>query len=126
MSVWDKVMRGEKLTQEDREQLKEEYLKERITQVNVEAKRRHVYGKEDMLNLPRHIKNCPRFLECPIDYKCRAYDSTYQECRDCILHEYNGICHKKELHNEKIFNMMITRERIDLDEIERKRNAKLS
>jgi hypothetical protein len=102
---------------EQREQLRYEYQRDQMKEVNIKANKRDIYGKEDMLNLPRHqiYTHCTDFVECPIDYKCRNFDSTYAKCRSCVLHETDGICKKKHIHTEKVFNMMISRERIDLD-----------
>jgi hypothetical protein len=101
---------------EKRLELREKYERERIREVTIHAKKRDRYGKEDMLNLPRHQTNCPNFVECPLDYKCRNYNPTYIACVNCKLHEIDGICHKNEIHNEATFAFMISRERIDLDD----------
>jgi len=103
------------MTNEERIKLKEEYLKNRLKTVNITAKRRDNFSKEDKLNLPRHYTNCPNFLECPFDYKCRNYNPTYIACVNCKLHEIDGICYKKDIHNEFTFAYMISREKIDLD-----------
>lgn len=102
---------------EQREQLRYEYQRDQMKEVTLKANKRDIYGKEDMLNLPRHemANKCADFVECPIDYKCRNFDSTYIKCQNCVLHETDGICQKKHIHTEKAFNMMIARERIDLD-----------
>ncbi|MBR2245626.1 hypothetical protein [Oceanobacillus profundus] len=102
----------------DRDALREQYEKTRIKRVDLNANSRDVYGNEDMMNLPRHQTNCPSFVECPIDYKCRNYNPTYVACVTCPLHKTDGICHKKELHNEKTYNMIITRQRVDIDKID--------
>jgi hypothetical protein len=106
---------------EKREQMRYEFERDQMRTVNIKAKKTDVYGKEDMLNLPRHqIQNkCMNFEECPIDYKCRNYNSTYTQCRTCVLHKTDGICQKKHIHTTKAFNMMISRERIDLDDKEK-------
>ncbi|HZG71048.1 MAG TPA: hypothetical protein VEY51_05850 [Chondromyces sp.] len=103
---------------EERLQLREEYERERIKEVHIKAKKSDRYGKEDMLNLPRHrmYGKCLDFEECPIDYKCRNYNSTYMKCVNCELVKTGEICQKKHIHNPETFNMMISRERIDLDD----------
>lgn len=101
---------------EKREHIREEYEKNRIKVQTIRARNQDIYDREDKLNLPRHHTNCRWFEECPIDYKCKAYNPTYLKCQNCHLHNENGICHKKELHNEKNCEMMIARPRINLDE----------
>lgn len=106
---------------EEFERIKQEsaYQEKKTIRLN----RNQVIGKEDMNNLPRHKTNCHWFQECPIDYKCRAYDPKYLKCVNCKLHEEDGICHKKELHTETILSKMITRPYVDLDETKEKREA---
>ena len=72
---------------------------------------------KDTLNMPRHRMHgkCLSFKECPIDYKCRAYNPSRLACRNCELHETEEVCMKPELHNEKNLAMIMSRERIDLD-----------
>ena len=108
---------------EERLALREQYEQERMKTVNIRAKARDRYGKEDMLNLPRHriYGKCVDFEECPIDYKCRNYNPTYMKCVNCELAKTDDICKKRDIHHPDTFNMMIARERIDLDEIEQKR-----
>lgn len=69
-------------------------------------------GKEDPLNRPRHrIQNsCTTFQECPLCYKCRAYDLSDLKCVNCELKD-GSLCNK-EKHTEKILSFMIQRERI--------------
>ncbi|MEC1657207.1 hypothetical protein P9D81_20375 [Bacillus haynesii] len=102
---------------EKRRQLREEYEQNRMKEVTIKANKKDQYGKGDMLNLPRHrmYGKCVDFVECPIDYKCHNYNSSYVKCQNCPLHETDDICKKKNIHHSKSFNMMISRERIDLD-----------
>ncbi len=69
-------------------------------------------GKE----LPRHRVNCPSFVECPIDYKCRNFNPSNQQCWSCELYKSDDVCLKPEIHNDKNFQMIFSRERIDLDD----------
>lgn len=100
---------------EQREQLRYEYDRDRMKEVTIKANKNDIYGKEDMLNLPRHRVNCPDFVECKIDYKCMNYNSTYVKCTNCTLAQTGDYCKKGHIHNEKTFAMMISRERIELD-----------
>jgi hypothetical protein len=102
----------------EREELRENYLKERMTVVNKQIDRQTILGKENMNKLPRHMVNCNWFSECPIDFKCRAYNPTYIRCQNCILAKKDLICRKKRLHCERNLNRMITRPFIDLDKKE--------
>lgn len=98
----------------DRKALLEEYERTRIRRVNLTARKRDNYSKEDPLNLPRHRTNCLWFEECPLCYKCRNYDSKYVKCLTCNLNKTDGICHKRNIHTPEAFAMMITRERIEV------------
>lgn len=102
---------------EHRQMMREEYQRTQMKEVNIRAGKKERYGKENMLNLPRHhiYGKCVDFEECPIDYKCRNYNSTYVKCQNCILVQMDSICKKQHLHNPPIFEKMISRERIDLD-----------
>lgn len=99
----------------ERMMLREQYNQDRIKRVDVQAKKQDNYSKEDPLNKPRHHTNCPSFSECPICYKCNNYNPTYVACLNCPLHKEDGVCHKKEIHNERIYNMMIAREKIEVN-----------
>lgn len=82
--------------------------------------------EEGLKDLPRYrmIGKCAEFIECPIDFKCRNYNSSHIKCVNCVLHETEEVCMKPELHNERNFNMLYAkrqRERIDLDDINSKR-----
>jgi len=94
------------------EKLKEDYKRNRTERVDLKLKKGTVLSNEDMLNKPMHLVDCADFVECPIDFKCRNYNPTYVKCVQCPLHEIGGICHKKELHNEKAFDKLITRPKI--------------
>ncbi len=74
-------------------------------------------SKEDPLKRPRHQvqHTCSDFEECPLCYKCRAYNSALYKCRNCDLYKEGMLC-KKDKHTVKVLEMMIRRERIDLDE----------
>ncbi|MCD7910919.1 hypothetical protein KC480_05190 [Bacillus velezensis] len=102
---------------EKRKQIREEYEQSRLKEVTIKANKKERYGKGDMLNLPRHrmYDKCADFVECPIDYKCHNFNPSYLKCLKCPLLETDDICRKKDIHHSKTFNMMISRERIDLD-----------
>ncbi|WP_067923624.1 hypothetical protein [Alicyclobacillus shizuokensis] len=110
------------MTEAERRELVERYKQERIRQVNLTAPKSAIYGKEDMLNLPRHrvLHKCHNFEECPLCYKCRAYDPKYESCRRCVLAKEGLLC-DTSYHRTDIINRMITRERIDLDAKEQQR-----
>jgi hypothetical protein len=111
---------GRGLTASERHELREAYLHEQQTDErhrdNLRRSVKDFKDQSDPLNMPRHQVNCPDFVECQFDFKCRNYSSTYVKCQNCILHETDGICFKDRIHTEKAFNMMITRGRIDLDD----------
>lgn len=72
-------------------------------------------GTEDPLNRPRHRiqGTCIRFQECPLCYKCRAFNAADVSCLNCEL-KNDSICNK-EKHTEHVLNVMIRRERIELN-----------
>lgn len=64
--------------------------------------------------IPRHMVACKDFEECPFDLKCRAYDSKYLKCTNCVLAKQGKVC-RKPLHNPGNFEKLIDRPRINLD-----------
>lgn len=100
---------------EQRERLIEDYKKNRMRQVNVTASKQHVYGKEDMLNLPRHKVYywCANFEECPLCFKCRAFDPRSAKCLSCELFKGTELCNKAT-HTPKAISMMKSREVIEI------------
>lgn len=100
---------------EKREQMREEYEQDRMKKSTLTIGSKENFSKEDPINKPRHLTNCPSFQECAVDYKCRNYDPKYMDCLKCVLHETKGICFKKELHTDKNLSMLMSRETIDLD-----------
>lgn len=110
-----KAYRGE-LTKSQRRDIVDQYKEERMQSNSYKAPKGQVLTKEDPLNMPRHRKpdGCRAFQECPLCYKCRSYDSSHVACRSCPLAGEGSICNTNK-HNEFVLNMMIRRERIDLD-----------
>ena len=109
------------LTKSERHELREAYAweKQEESRNSNRIKRAAEQSKDDNGLLPRNIVSgkCSWFMECPLDFKCRAYDPKFVRCQNCVLHESEGICHKKELHTEKNIAMMIRRPSVDMDEI---------
>ena len=107
---------GRGLTKSERHELREAYVweKEEERKSGDKLKRRAEEFKEEDTLLPRHIMQgkCAWFAECPLDFKCRNYDPKYVKCVNCPLHATEGICHKRELHNDKNIAMMITRPKV--------------
>lgn len=121
----DKILQksfGRGLTVSERQELREAYNYEQLEdQKSRDAITKSVKDFKDdknALDLPRHrmYGKCPSFLECPFDFKCRNYNPAYVACVNCVLHETDDVCRKPHLHHDKSFNMLISRERIDLDE----------
>ncbi|QHW35852.1 hypothetical protein GZH47_33720 (plasmid) [Paenibacillus rhizovicinus] len=105
------------LTRSKRQDLVEEYKEEEQRKsLKINPGKRVNLSTGDPLNMPRHKVHgvCSAFQECPICYKCRSYDSSHMACRSCVLTQEGSLC-KRELHTEQALNMMIRRERIDLD-----------
>ncbi len=109
------------LSKSERHELREAYLWEQAEdQKSRDKLKESVEGFRDehnVLDIPRHRMHgrCPSFMECPIDFKCRNYNEAIIACQNCELHETDEICMKPHLHNETNFNMILSRERIDLD-----------
>lgn len=61
--------------------------------------------------LPRHqaLKTCAWFEECPLCYRCRAYDPKYARCGRCEIPR----CNTKR-HTSDIILKMILRPRVEL------------
>jgi hypothetical protein len=116
MQKYQKIYNGGGLTKAERAEIRERYLAEQMRSETIKMNKRTVIGKEDMLNLPRHkvVHQCSAFQECPLCYKCRNYDSSHMACRQCILAQEKLLCNT-QLHTEQVLNMMVKRERIDLD-----------
>ena len=72
-----------------------------------------------MCDTQGYITNCDGYDPCPLCYGCRNY-GVYNKCESRCGHNNftakNNVCFKKELHNEKNFERMITRPRLDLDQ----------
>lgn len=69
------------------------------------------------LDMPRHrwLGKNNRYEECPICRRIRNYDTRYISDHNDIQNHPEDFCMKPHIHNEKAFNMMIVRGRVDLD-----------
>ncbi len=107
------------LSKTDRRDMVEQYKAEEMKVQNIKAPKGKVLSKEDPLNMPRHkvYNDHICFVECPLCFKCRNFDSSKAECMGCVLFDEALICNTFK-HNDKVLNMMIRRERIDLDGID--------
>lgn len=104
----------------EREELRHNLLHEDgapIERVNVKLKEDEVITKDkEEYMKPIEYVNCPSFVMCEFDYKCRAYNPAYQECVSCVLHEVNGICHKDSIHTMRNMEMMINKKKVSFNE----------
>jgi hypothetical protein len=116
---------GRGLTMSERQELRESYNWEQgqkeKSRNGLKDSVKNFKDDTDPLNMPRHrmAGKCADFIECPIDFKCRNYNTAHLKCVNCILHETDEVCMKAELHSEKNFGMLFgnrKRERIDLDD----------
>lgn len=76
--------------------------------------------KDDPLNMPRHkiYNKCIKFEECPLCFKCRAFDASDLDCRSCVLFDEGLLCNT-EKHSVKILEQWFSmgeKEKINLDE----------
>jgi hypothetical protein len=61
-----------------------------------------------------NIIRCPRFIQCPLCYGCRAYDSATLECTQCEVNRKRDICNK-QLHTDEVVSRFITKNQTQLD-----------
>ena len=54
------------------------------------------------------VSHCPNFVQCPVCYGCRAYDSSSLECQKCLNNKKQNICNKK-LHRADLVSKLITK-----------------
>jgi len=113
---------GRGLTTSERHELRESYKWEQDEgerdRTKMQDSIKKFDGDVDKLNRPRHRMQgkCMSFVECPIDYKCRNYNPAFLKCVNCPLLETDDVCMKKDIHNERNFEMLIKPGRVDLDE----------
>lgn len=73
-----------------------------------------------MCDTQGYITNCVGYDPCQLCYGCRNYGLFQEKCYSrCGHNQYtakNNVCFKKEIHNERNFEKMITRPYIDLDQ----------
>ena len=62
-----------------------------------------------------NIIRCPRFIQCPLCYGCRAYSTANLDCKQCEANRKRNICNK-DLHTDKVISQFITKNRVQLDE----------
>lgn len=59
---------------------------------------------------------CPKFIQCPLCYGCRAYSSHDLDCIECEKeNKKKNICNK-ELHKDDVITKFITKNKISFDE----------
>lgn len=92
-----------------REEMREEYMKNRITSVSKIVSSQENWSKENPLDKPRHRTDCDWFKECSFCYKCENYDPKYERCRQCVLNNTDGICKKPHIHTESAKAKLIKR-----------------
>lgn len=103
---------------EEREKQRLEYEQNRIKRVDLKADKKAVFDKEDKLNLPRHrvLPKFPHMQECPLCFRMRGYNLSIVSEGNYVREHPDDFCMKPHIHNEETFVMMISRERINLDE----------
>lgn len=59
---------------------------------------------------------CPKFIQCPLCYGCRAYSTADLDCIECSEeNKKKNICNT-ELHREDLISQFITKNKIEIDE----------
>ena len=61
-----------------------------------------------------NIIRCPRFIQCPLCYGCRAYSSANLDCKQCEDNRKRDICNK-DLHTDEVVSRFITKNQFVLD-----------
>jgi hypothetical protein len=113
---------GRGLTMSERVELREAYNWE---QSQDDSARHHMKesvkdfkdNTNDQLNMPRHrvLPKFPHMQECPFCFKMRGYNLSSISERNYMDRNPDDFCMKTSIHTEKAMNIMISRERIDLD-----------
>ena len=63
-------------------------------------------------------EKCINFQSCPLCYGCRRYSSADPDCQQCLLENKKfNICNK-DLHKDDIVAKMITKNNIEINNIE--------
>lgn len=59
---------------------------------------------------------CPKFIQCPLCYGCRAYSSHDLDCIECVSeNKKKNICNK-DLHKDDVITNFITKDKIKIEE----------
>lgn len=112
---------GRGLTMSERMELREAYNWEQSqddsSRHQIKRSVKEYKDDKDALNMPRHrvLNKFPHMRECPICFRMTGYNTAViKEAR--YMEQYpDDFCMKPQIHNERSYEMMITRERIDLD-----------
>lgn len=92
-----------------REEMREQFEKEKITTVNKRVSKMENWSLDENENKPKYLTECENFTECAFCFKCSNYNSAYEDCRNCELHNVQGVCTKTELHTERNKAMLISK-----------------
>lgn len=111
---------GRGLTMSERQELRESYNHEQNQGDKTnDVMRKSVkdFKDDNGLDKPRHrlLNKFPNLTECPICYRMRGYNTAHVAERNYMEDHPDDFCMKTEIHSERNFNMIMSRERIDLD-----------
>lgn len=114
---------GKKMTLSQKQELREalRYEQEQERKLQQAAKDIIKNFEDDTFNpldMPehRHLGKNPNWLVCPICRKIRGYDLGRVKDYNAIQAHPDDFCLKPHIHTDWACNMLIQRERIDLDE----------
>ena len=62
-----------------------------------------------------NILKCPKYIQCPLCYGCRAYKESDLDCLKCTKNKKRDICNVS-LHTDTIINSFITKTNIEIEE----------
>lgn len=55
-----------------------------------------------------NISRCPKFIQCPLCYGCRAYSSSDLDCKKCEENRKRDICNIS-LHTDSVVSRFISK-----------------
>lgn len=113
---------GRGLTMSERMELREAYNWEQSQDDSSRHKmersvKEYKDNDRDPLSMPRHrvLPKFPHMRECPICFRMIGYNTASVRESNYMNNHPDDFCMKPNIHNEKTFTMMISRERIVLD-----------
>lgn len=71
---------------------------------------------------PSHVRGnrirCPKFIQCPLCYGCRAYSTHDLDCNECSQENHKKNICNRELHKDDVVSNFITKNKIEFSKEE--------